>query len=78
MAKKREPYQPIYPDKWSKGRMLALSWVWKREVLDQAHLVDPNSESKWGDLAMGYALGKGLDPDQAADFELYLSHKRMI
>lgn len=78
MAKKREPYIPAYPDKWEKNRMLMLSWAWKREVLDQAHDIDPNNESRWGDLAMGYALGKGLSPDQAVDFELYLSHKRWI
>ena len=78
MAKKRGLYQPIYPDKWKRGPMISLSWAWKKDVLDQAHLVDPNNESRWGDLAMGYALGKGLDPDQAVDFELFLHHLKRI
>jgi len=58
--------------------MSARSRARKKDVLNQAHLVDPNNESRWGDLAMGYALGKGLDPDQAVDFELFLHHLKRI
>ena len=70
-------YEPIYPDKWKERDMWYLALRWKVDVYDKAELVDPHSESKWGDLAMGYALGAGLDPDQACDFELFVSHLKI-
>lgn len=73
MAEKKE-YIPMYPDLWDEDEMFHLATCWHIDVYEKAHEVDPHSESKWGDLAMGYGLGKGLSPDQACDFELFVSH----
>ena len=71
-------YSPVYPDQWDEDEMFHLVTMWTIEVWNKKDEVDPNSESKWGDLAMGYGLGKGLVPDQAVDFELFLSHLGLI
>jgi hypothetical protein len=70
----KKEYFPIYPDLWDADEMFHLATTWRIDVYEKAQEVDPFSESKWGDLAMGYALGKGLSPDQACDFELFVSH----
>jgi hypothetical protein len=74
----RKEYTPHYPDLWNQARMDELVTRWTREVWDKQEDVDPNNESRWGDLAMGFALGNSLSPDQAVDFELYVAHLRLI
>ena len=78
MAKKKEAYTPIYPDLWDQAKMDHLAARWIYGVWMKQTDIDPNSESNWGDLAMGFALGAELRPDSAFDFVLYMKHKRVL
>jgi len=40
----------------------------ENEVDNLAEQVDPNDEQDWGSLTLGWALGKGLSPEDANDF----------
>ena len=39
---------------------------WKEDVLDKWEEIDPHSEELWHSLALGYFLGLGLSPEDAA------------
>lgn len=40
---------------------------WKHNVRHKWEEIDPHSEELWGSLALGYFLGLGLSPEDAAD-----------
>ena len=72
--RRKDIFSPVFPDLWDQSVMDEIAAKWKQDVWDVQDEVDANSESSWGDLAMGFALGNGLSPDQAFDFERYMSH----
>jgi hypothetical protein len=67
-------FSPCYPDLWDQAVMDELAARWKQDVWDIRVDVDAQGDSCWGDLAMGFALGNSLTPDQAFDFERYTHH----
>lgn len=46
----------------------------KKEVDDKARDIDQNNEYDWFSLTLGWALGKGLNPDLAFDFALHIRY----
>lgn len=46
----------------------------KREVNDKAEEIDENSEYDWFVLTYGWALGKGLKPENAHSFSIYIRY----
>jgi len=51
---------------------------WCKDVADHASEVDPGSEEDWGSLALGYALGKGLTPDEAHELCARLCNEGLV
>jgi len=45
-----------------------IGYLWNKEVLDQQELIDPDDELHWESLATGWAIAKGMTPDDALDF----------
>jgi len=41
---------------------------WLITVFNEAYEIDPDSELDWFSLAYGFALGKGLGPENARSF----------
>jgi hypothetical protein len=48
--------------------------VFKAEVSDRSDEVDPSSSQDWFSLTLGWAIAKGLSPDDAHAFALHISH----
>lgn len=48
--------------------------LFKTEVNDRSEEVDPNSEEDWFSLSVGWGLAKGLSPEQAREFAIYLRY----
>lgn len=48
------------------------SRLWKVEVLDKAEQVDPLEDYIWRGVAVGWAIGKGMDIGQAQEFVNHL------
>lgn len=48
----------------------ALSEMFNAEIQEKSSLIDPGGNEDWHSLALGWALGKGLDPEAALDFAL--------
>lgn len=42
---------------------------WDKSIYENAEEVDPFDEYCWSSLAVGFALGKGCDAEQASEFE---------
>lgn len=45
-----------------------LAREFKAEVVDRAAEVDPSNEELWTSLALGWAIAKGLPPEEAREF----------
>ena len=41
--------------------------LWEENVYDRAEEVDPDGEYDWWDMAFGFFMGLGFEPDDAAD-----------
>lgn len=62
---------------WAGKKMITTHLVkqWKEEVSDRAKEVDPNNKEDWYSLCLGWAIGKGLTPDDAYAFATYIRYK---
>jgi hypothetical protein len=47
----------------------------KSEVADRASQVDQYDEHDWRSLTVGWAVAKGLPPEEANDFALYVRYE---
>lgn len=47
----------------------------KVEVSDKANAIDPSQEEDWKSLTLGWALGKGLDPQTAMEFAIHIRYQ---
>ena len=45
---------------------------WDKSIFENAKEVDPYDEYCWSSLAIGFALGKGCNAEEAKDFEFEL------
>jgi hypothetical protein len=46
----------------------------KTEVSDRADDVDPSSDHDWFSLTLGWAIAKGLEPEPAHTFAIYIRY----
>ncbi len=53
----------------------ALLPSWKKNVFDKAKEIDNNDEQDWYSLALGFALGKGRNPEEAHNFANHVRYK---
>ena len=58
-----------------KTKYKELSEQFKVEVHDHGDDIDPAYELNWHALTVGWALGKGLDPDSAKAFASYIEYQ---
>lgn len=49
--------------------------IFKKEVHDRAAEVDPTNEYDWLCLTIGWALGKGAEPEDAALFAVHIRYQ---
>lgn len=42
------------------------------EVYERCHRIDPGDELCWVSLATGWAIGKGMSPEKASEFALFI------
>lgn len=49
--------------------------LFKSEIADRANLVDPSNEQDWFSLTLGWAIAKGLTPDEAHEFASFIRYK---
>lgn len=52
------------------------AWLaaFKEEVTDRASDVDPDNEQDWGSLTLGWALAKGMTPNEANEFATFVRY----
>lgn len=48
--------------------------TFKTECHDRADEIDPGQEWDWHDLTVGWAVAKGLAPEDARDFAIYIRY----
>lgn len=46
----------------------------KSEVSDRAEEVDPGNNEDWFSLTIGWGIAKGLDPENAGMFAIYIRY----
>lgn len=51
-----------------------LTALWKTEVADRAEEIDPNSAHDWLGICYGWAIAKGLEPDEAHKFAIFIRY----
>jgi hypothetical protein len=51
-----------------------LDQAFKTEVTDRKVDVDPGEKEDWFSLALGWAIAKGLRPENAHDFALHIRY----
>lgn len=51
-----------------------LTQEWKKEVFDNSDNVDPENSQDWYSLALGFALGKGCNPDDSHKFATHIRY----
>jgi hypothetical protein len=49
--------------------------LFKTECHDRASQIDPDNSQDWKSLTLGWAIAKGLSPDDAWDFALHIRYK---
>jgi hypothetical protein len=49
--------------------------LFKAEVTDKAQQIDPDSELHWLALTVGWALAKGMSPDEANEFAVEVRYR---
>jgi len=42
--------------------------LWKKEIYDKSHLIDPENEWHWESLAIGWCIAKGMNYDDSIEF----------
>lgn len=47
----------------------------KRDVSDRAAKIDPGGEEHWGSLTLGWAIAKGMKPEDARRFANYIRYQ---
>lgn len=58
-----------------RSKFQILEESFKEEVHDRGEEIDPAYEMCWHTLTVGWALGKGLDPDSAKSFASYIEYQ---
>jgi hypothetical protein len=48
--------------------------LFKAECHDRATEIDPDSEEVWSSLTLGWAIAKGLSPEEARDFAIHIRY----
>lgn len=48
---------------------------WAENVYAHASIIDPESEEHWGSMVLGWALAKGLTPEQARNFANHVRYR---
>lgn len=57
----------------TKNELLKLVTKWRENVYNFSGLIDPLEQEHWPSLALGYALGNGLSPEDAQEFQRYVN-----
>lgn len=55
-------------------RKKELTALFKAEASDRGAEIDPDDEYDWYSLTIGWALAKGLTPDEAVKFSIYIRY----
>lgn len=58
-------------EKWSR-----LVLVFKKQVCDRDDDIDPNDDQDWYSLSIGWALAKGLEPQDAYQFAEWMRYEK--
>ena len=58
-----------------KNKFDTLAKQFKEEVCNRGEEIDPAYKMCWHTLTVGWALGKGLDPDSAKSFSTYIEYQ---
>jgi hypothetical protein len=48
---------------------------YQQEIWDRREDVDPSDEQDWFSLTLGWAIAKGLQPEEAHYFSIYIRYK---
>lgn len=67
---RKATFEKGFPEKW---KPLALQF--KMEVSDRAKEVDPEQKQNWHSLTLGWALAKGLSPEESYEFSTAVRYK---
>jgi hypothetical protein len=51
-----------------------LTKLWKEIVFDNSNTIDEDNEQDWYSLALGFALGKGENPDDSHKFARHIRY----
>jgi hypothetical protein len=49
--------------------------AFKAEINDRAEEIDSSNEQDWFSLTLGWAIGKGLTPEDAHEFARYIRYE---
>jgi hypothetical protein len=60
-----------------KDEWIPLLKLYKKEIDDRASIIDCSNEQNWFSLILGWAIAKGLDPDDAYNFASYIRYKQI-
>lgn len=52
--------------------------LWKKTVFDLSSIIDPNDEEDWRSLAIGWAMGRGMNIREAKVFYQHLLSKGIV
>jgi len=52
-----------------------LTELFKLGVSDKSKEIDPSNEEDWYSLTIGWAIGRGLDINEAKEFAVYIRYK---
>jgi hypothetical protein len=52
--------------------------LFKTECSDRASEIDADSSQDWLSLTLGWAVAKGLTPEEAYDFALHIRYKTYL
>jgi hypothetical protein len=47
---------------------------YQKEIWDRREDVDPSNEQDWFSLGLGWAIAKGLTPEEAHEFSIYIRY----
>lgn len=53
-----------------------LALLFKEEVCDRSKEIDSSEEQDWFSLSLGWAIAKGLTPDAAWDFAIFVRYEK--
>jgi hypothetical protein len=49
--------------------------LFRREVTENADKIDPYDDNDWHSLVLGWAIAKGMSPEEARKFANYVSYE---